>query len=159
MRNLQKNLNIIWQPPITRQPSPHFRLPLFLAKIFRPSPAPSLPSIWKKSNPHLMKGEGVWGVRTKHCDSRSSKLNEEKLSKLNVRNFNKQMGRKKIKMKTLKEENKGKQFHLVRLIRNQEELEKIVSECYVENIGSKRKDLIGASVDNLKELMLPCPQK
>ena len=39
------------------------------------------------------------------------------------------MGRKKIKMKTLKEENKGKQFHLVRLIRNQEELEKILSEC------------------------------
>ena len=39
------------------------------------------------------------------------------------------MGREKIKMKTLKKENKGKQFHLVRLIRNQEQLEKILSEC------------------------------
>ena len=54
MRNLQKNHNIIWQLPISRQ-TPHFALPPpFLAKIFRPSP---FPSILKTLN--LIKGGGV----------------------------------------------------------------------------------------------------
>ena len=51
---LQKNLNIILQPPpppISRQ-APILPYPPFLAKIFRPLP---FPSILKKLNPCFMK--------------------------------------------------------------------------------------------------------
>ena len=54
MRNLQKKLNIIWQPLISRQTQPHFALPPpFLPKIFRPPPPPPIsqfPSILKKKS-------------------------------------------------------------------------------------------------------------
>ena len=36
MRNLQKDLNVIWQPPISRQTSLHIALPSpFFRKIFQ----------------------------------------------------------------------------------------------------------------------------
>ena len=49
MRNLQNNLNIIWQPSISRQPPPPVlsNLP-FSSKHFQ---TPPFPSILKKSNP------------------------------------------------------------------------------------------------------------
>ena len=58
IRNLQKNFNIIWQPPISRQPPlPPFCLrPPFLAKIFRPLPSHHLHQFWKSAtSPHFMK--------------------------------------------------------------------------------------------------------
>ena len=51
MKNLQKNLNIIWQPPITRQPPPPLAYPPFLTKIFRPPPAPSISINFEKVEP------------------------------------------------------------------------------------------------------------
>ena len=51
MRNLQKNLNIIWQPPISRQTPP------FSSKNFQTPPP--LRSILKKLNPSFMKGGGA----------------------------------------------------------------------------------------------------
>ena len=62
MRNLQKNLNIIWQPLISRHPPPPFCFTPspFLAKIFRPS---SISINFEKIEPLFMKGVGG-GVRT-----------------------------------------------------------------------------------------------
>ena len=46
---------------------------------------------------------------------------------------------KKLKNENFKKENKEEQFQLVRLMENQKELEKILSECLVENSRLKKK--------------------
>ena len=60
MRNLQKNLNTIWQPPPFLDKPPHFAYPPFSSKNFQ---TPPFPSIFKKSTPPLHEGGGG-GVRT-----------------------------------------------------------------------------------------------
>ena len=55
MRNPQKNLNIIWHPPISRQPPPILPTPPFSSKNFQ---TPQFPSILKKLNPSLYEGGG-----------------------------------------------------------------------------------------------------
>ena len=56
MRNLQKNLNIIWQSSISKQISPSCLDPSFLANIFKPRPFPSI--LNKLSSRPLLTGEG-----------------------------------------------------------------------------------------------------
>ena len=48
MSNLQKNLNIIWQPPSSRHPLPNLPNPTFSSKNFQ---TPQFRSILKKSTP------------------------------------------------------------------------------------------------------------
>ena len=72
----------------------------------------------------------------KYCDSLSSKPNEKekKLSKLNVKNFVKQMKWEKtfIKNKTLKKQNEEKQIQLIQHVENQKELEKSIKWMFDE---------------------------
>lgn len=76
----------------------------------------------------------------KNWNSFPSELNEKekKLSKLYAKNFDRRMEWEKTEKENFQKK-KEKPIHLVQLMENQKEFEKIISECLTENSRLKKK--------------------